>query len=110
MIDTLYQNLTKLRKPAFWDEVNLKKDNYFLLTLHRPSNVDNSDKLKTLLETISYSTKNFLIIFPVHPRTRKNLVNMEFGNCKYIMTDPLGYHEFIYLVKNAKGIITDSGV
>lgn len=109
MIDTLYQNLNKLRKPLFWDEWDLKEKNFFLLTLHRPSNVDNPDKLKTLLTSINLSTENFKIIFPVHPRTKKILENIEIDNNRLIMTDPLGYHEFIYLVQNAKGIITDSG-
>ena len=109
MIDTLYQNLNKLRKPPFWDEWDLKEKNFFLLTLHRPSNVDDPDKLKTLLTSISLSAENFKIIFPVHPRTRKILDNIEMDSNRLIMTDPLGYHEFIYLVQNAKAIITDSG-
>ncbi len=109
MIDTLYQNLNKLRKPPFWDELEFKEKNYFLLTLHRPSNVDDPDKLKNLLELISVSVKNFKIIFPVHPRTKKNLSLIGFDNGKFFVSDPLGYHEFIFLIKNAKGIITDSG-
>ena len=109
MIDTLYQNLNKIIKPAFWDALNLKESNYFLLTLHRPSNVDNSEKLKNVLEAVINSAQNYPIIFPVHPRTKQMLDNLQFDKEKLITIDPQRYLEFIYLVKNAKGIITDSG-
>ena len=109
MIDTLRQNLSKLRRSFFWDELGLKEKNYFLLTLHRPSNVDDDEKLEALLTSIISSTEDFKIIFPVHPRTKKILLNIEITNPRLVMIDPLGYHEFIYLVQNAKAIITDSG-
>lgn len=109
MIDTLYQNLNKLQKPPFFDELNLKACNFFLLTLHRPSNVDNPEKLKVLLTSINSFTEEFKIIFPVHPRTQTILNNINNLSTRLIMIDPLGYHEFIYLLKNAKAVITDSG-
>lgn len=109
MIDTLYHNLNKLRKPLFWDELDMKERNYFLLTLHRPSNVDDRDKLQALLGLINSSIGNFKIIFPIHPRTKKILGGIINKSDRLIMIDPLGYHEFIYLVKHAMGIITDSG-
>lgn len=109
MIDTLYQNIHKLRQPSFWDEMMLSNGNYFLLTLHRPSNVDDPIKLEALLRSISLAAQDIKIIFPVHPRTKKMLVDISVPDENLIMIDPLGYHEFIYLVKNAKAIITDSG-
>lgn len=109
MIDTLYQNMDKLHQPTFWNELNLKKENYFLLTLHRPSNVDDPKKLEELLTLIISAAQDFKIIFPVHPRTKKNLAKIDMLSDQLIMIDPLGYHEFIYLVKNAKAIVTDSG-
>ncbi len=109
MIDTLYQNMDRLQKPFFWDDQKVEEKKYFLATLHRPSNVDNPKKLETILNAISDSTGNFQIIFPVHPRTRQVLKSFNFCNDRFLMIDPLGYLEFIYLVKHAKGIITDSG-
>ncbi len=109
MIDTLYQNLERLQKPAFWDEQQMAEGNYFLVTLHRPSNVDDPGKLKQLLDAITNSTSGIPVIFPVHPRTRKILDTFNISAGKLIMIDPLAYLQFIYLVKNAKGIITDSG-
>ena len=109
MIDTLYQNLEKLKKPGFWDSYELSSGNYFLVTLHRPSNVDDPEKLKQILDAIKNATVNFPVVFPVHPRTRKIMDAFDISTDKLIMIDPLGYHEFIYLVKNAKGVITDSG-
>ncbi|MEO7045192.1 MAG: UDP-N-acetylglucosamine 2-epimerase (non-hydrolyzing) [Ferruginibacter sp.] len=109
MIDTLYQNLDKTNKPSFWDTMQLEENKYFLLTLHRPSNVDDGDKLKNILEAIIESAMNIPIIFPVHPRTKQILDNLHFDKQNLMMIDPQGYLQFIYLVKNAKGIITDSG-
>lgn len=109
MIDTLIQNLNRLRKPAFLDEFKLLENNFFLLTLHRPSNVDDAAKLGSILDAVMDATAEVPIVFPVHPRTRLILNNLKINHQRLIMIDPQGYLEFIYLVKNAKGIITDSG-
>ena len=109
MIDTLLQNLHRLQKPDFWDTQGIQAASYYLLTLHRPSNVDDLSNLKNLLDTISIGTENVPIVFPVHPRTQQQLEKIQYTNAKLIRVDPLGYLQFIYLVKNAKAIITDSG-
>ncbi len=109
MIDTLFQNLNRLKKPAFWDENQLISGGYFLVTLHRPANVDDPQKLASILAAIEESSMGLPVIFPVHPRTRQIIDKFKIGNEGMIMIDPQGYLEFIYLVKNAKGIITDSG-
>ena len=109
MIDTLYQNLNKLQKPQFWEENNLEKNKYFLITLHRPANVDDPQNLSKLMDIILRETDNLPVIFPLHPRTKKNLDTRYLNSSKLIVVEPLGYLEFIYLVKNAKAIITDSG-
>jgi UDP-N-acetylglucosamine 2-epimerase (non-hydrolysing) len=109
MIDTLFQNLSRLKQPDIWNKYQLSKGNYFLITLHRPSNVDDPYNLKNLLDAILNNTSNLPVIFPVHPRTRKILDSIEYDNSRLIQTDPMGYLEFIYLVKNAKAVITDSG-
>jgi UDP-N-acetylglucosamine 2-epimerase (non-hydrolysing) len=109
MIDTLLKNLSRLKKPTLFNEFNLKPQEYFVLTLHRPANVDHGNNLQEILEEIVKSSKGLPVIFPVHPRTAKNLEQLTFdtGNIKFI--EPLGYLEFNYLVKNSKAIITDSG-
>jgi UDP-N-acetylglucosamine 2-epimerase (non-hydrolysing) len=109
MIDTLFQNLEKIKQPSFWNESQLQSGNYFLLTLHRPSNVDDGEKLKRILDAVTNSTAGIPVVFPVHPRTRQMIDKLQIDTGKILMIDPQGYHEFIYLVKNAKGIITDSG-
>lgn len=111
MIDTLTKNMNRLKRPAFWDEVGLKEKEYIVLTLHRPSNVDSKEQLSSILEAIQQSATGKKIIFPVHPRTRKNMeqygVNVQSN--QVALVDPQGYLEFNYLVKNSLGVITDSG-
>ncbi len=109
MIDTLYQNIGRLNKPAFYDEYKLQEKNYFLATLHRPSNVDDPEKLAVILAAIEAAAQHFPIVFPVHPRTRQIIDKFKINNKNILMIDPQGYLEFIYLVQHAKGIITDSG-
>lgn len=109
MIDTLFQNIDRIRKPAFWDEYQLQSEAYFLVTLHRPSNVDDPQKLAAILEAIVEAAAGFPIIFPVHPRTRQIIDKFKINDKGIFMIDPQGYLEFMYLIKNAKGIITDSG-
>ena len=109
MIDTLYNNLEKIRKPSFFDELQLKPKDYFMLTLHRPSNVDDPVKLKSILEAVITSTKSLPVVFAVHPRTKIILNQLDVVYDSLQLIDPQGYLEFIYLVKNCKGVITDSG-
>lgn len=108
MIDSLISNLIKIRKPQIWDEQKLQPGKYFVLTLHRPSNVDDLTKFSKLMENIANGS-GVPVIFPVHPRTRKNFSILENPPVNVIPVDPLSYLEFIYLIKNAKAIITDSG-
>ncbi|HTE25961.1 non-hydrolyzing UDP-N-acetylglucosamine 2-epimerase [Flavitalea sp.] len=109
MIDTLFQNMENLRQPQFWQQYHLIRRKYFVVTLHRPSNVDDSDNLTKLLDVIANETHEHPIVFPIHPRTRKNLNSKYINNSKFILVDPIGYLEFIYLVSNCKAVITDSG-
>lgn len=108
MIDTLKANMNRLIKPALFDEYKLKPKKYLVMTLHRPSNVDDTDNLKNILKVLEETSKDYKIVFPVHPRTQKNLQKIKLPE-KFIVTDPLGYLEFIYLVKNSFAVITDSG-
>ncbi len=109
MIDSLLFHLDFIKRPAFFKDISDSNRDYFLLTLHRPSNVDNEEKLHSLLNRISDVTKGYNVIFPVHPRTKKILQHIKFKNNNIIEVEPQQYLEFIYLIKNAKGIITDSG-
>ena len=109
MIDTLLQNIEKIKKPDFWDEQHLKEKNYFILTLHRPSNVDDPTKLEEILKMIQTASGDHQIIFPIHPRTLRSLTTLDYDSNIIRTVDPQAYHEFIFLIKNAKGIITDSG-
>src|SRR3954470_22372807 len=68
MIDTLLKQLPRLRPPAFWESLKLKPDNYFVITLHRPANVDGEHQLLQLLQAIAEGTRGLPVVFPVHPR------------------------------------------
>jgi UDP-N-acetylglucosamine 2-epimerase (non-hydrolysing) len=109
MIDSLQYSLDKLKQPDIWDELRLSKQSYFVLTLHRPSNVDDAGKLRVLLETIDTAAAGTRVVFPVHPRTRKNFESIS-GDLKQIAAvEPLSYFQFVFLLQHAKGVITDSG-
>lgn len=109
MIDTLLKNVTKLKKPEILESVSAEEGNYFVLTLHRPANVDGENNLKNLIETIVKASRTLPIIFPVHPRTAKSLIKIGLRAENLFLIDPLGYLHFNYLVKHAKAVITDSG-
>ena len=109
MIDTLKANIDRFRKPTEYDELGLEKGKYFVLTMHRPANVDEAEILKRTIEVITNNVFGMLVIFPIHPRTARIFKNLgiEADNLKVIA--PQGYLEFNYLVKNSFGVITDSG-
>lgn len=109
MIDTLLGNLERLIKPGIWDELGLSEGNYLVMTLHRPSNVDEEKNLKSLINNIVGALDEVPIVFPVHPRTRQILKGFDIQNTSIHFIDPLGYLEFIYLVKHSRAVITDSG-
>jgi UDP-N-acetylglucosamine 2-epimerase (non-hydrolysing) len=109
MIDTLYNNLDRLQQPSLWKEFGLKAADYFLVTLHRPANVDDPYKLKAMLDAILEGTGDSPVVFPVHPRTRQKLEVIKYDHPRLLQVEPMGYLEFIYMVKNAKAVITDSG-
>ena len=109
MIDTLRANEQKFRQPKVWKELNLKKKNFLVMTMHRPANVDEENKLKTFIQSIEDNVRNLPVIFPIHPRTRTILEKSGIKLKQIHIIDPLGYLEFNYLVKHAKGVLTDSG-
>jgi UDP-N-acetylglucosamine 2-epimerase (non-hydrolysing) len=109
MIDTLIKHRPRFSMPPVWEGVGLSKQQYIVMTLHRPANVDQEEKLKELIEEIVKHSKDLPLIFPVHPRTKKMLQNIGIDHDKLHMVEPLGYLEFNYLVENAFAVITDSG-
>lgn len=109
MIDTLLANRHRLQAPPFWSERGLAAGEYFVVTLHRPVNVDARDKLARLLHTLGQVTRGLPIIFPVHPRTAKTLRNVGDLPNNLHPVEPQPYLAFNYLVQHAKAVITDSG-
>ena len=109
MIDTLVKHRPRFLKPEVWDKLNLKKGGYIMMTLHRPANVDEEGKLKSLMQEIITHSNSLPLIFPVHPRTSKILQNLGIEDDRLHLIDPLGYLEFNFLVENSKAVITDSG-
>ncbi|HHX68828.1 MAG TPA: UDP-N-acetylglucosamine 2-epimerase (non-hydrolyzing) [Gallicola sp.] len=109
MIDTLLKNMPRFSKPAFFEEHNLKEKKYFVLTMHRPANVDETEKLKAMMQEIIDNSQDLPIIFPIHPRTAKIFKDLVITADNLKIVDPLGYLEFNYLVQHSFAVITDSG-
>ena len=109
MIDTLLKNMPRFRQPDIHERLKLETKKYLVLTLHRPANVDEIEKLKRTVLAIVENVHGLPVVFPIHPRTSS--VFREHGiaadNLKVI--GPLGYLEFNYLVQHSLAVITDSG-
>ncbi len=111
MIDSLVAFMPLIDKSEI--RKNIKADDYYLVTFHRPANVDDSKNLKIVAEILTEISQKRKVVFPIHPRTRKRF--HEFGfekvieNENILITEPLGYLDFISLAKNAHAVITDSG-
>jgi UDP-N-acetylglucosamine 2-epimerase (non-hydrolysing) len=109
MIDTLLANIDRLRPPHFWKAEALHPGRYFVLTLHRPSNVDSTEGLTALLEAVAIAARGEPVVFPVHPRTAKALKGLAGLPRQIRAVEPQPYLEFNFLVKHARAVITDSG-
>lgn len=109
MIDTLLRQRPHFQKPEIWDELRLEDKGYIVMTLHRPANVDEEGKLKSLMDEIIRNSQELPLVFPVHPRTAKVLYELGISHPRLYMVEPLSYLEFNYLVERAKGVVTDSG-
>jgi UDP-N-acetylglucosamine 2-epimerase (non-hydrolysing) len=110
MVEACFEHL-KLAKSSFSEEYRIE-DDFYLVTVHRAENTDNKERLKSIIKALLKLNKN--LVFPVHPRTKKKL--MEFGLWDEIensdavrIMKPVGYLEFLFLLSNAKMMITDSG-
>ncbi len=113
MIDTLIRNMPLIKQSLIHKVLNIQGE-YALLTLHRPSNVDNKKKLQEILNALNKIQRKITLVFPLHPRTKKNLQKFNLystltGMKNVIITEPLGYLDFQKLMIDAKFVITDSG-
>lgn len=109
MIDTLLDNISKFKRPSFFDEYDLKERGYIVLTMHRPANVDETEKLKEMMQEIIDNVNGIPILFPIHPRTAKIIEELNLKSSNLKIVEPLGYLEFNYLVQHSKAVVTDSG-
>ena len=114
MIDTLEFHKKKALKSLVLKDLNLEPGQYAVVTLHRPSNVDQNHSLEKILDALESIQKEIKIVFPVHPRTIKQLKSTQLSRrleslSKIIIVKPLGYLDFLKLMSEAKFVITDSG-
>ena len=114
IIDSLYAHLERAKTSTVRERLGVKGKDYGVLTLHRPSNVDDASTLTRILSALEKISKHLPIIFPAHPRTRRNI--MEFGLTERIegmsnlrLIEPLGYLDFLRLFSGARLVLTDSG-
>jgi UDP-N-acetylglucosamine 2-epimerase (non-hydrolysing) len=114
MIDTLLNNLKKADRSQILSTLSLKPKDYALLTLHRPSNVDSKESFAGILNALEEIQKSIPIVYPIHPRARRRI--REFGLEKRMIgishlkaIKPLGYLDFLKLMKESKLVMTDSG-
>ncbi|MBK8550096.1 MAG: UDP-N-acetylglucosamine 2-epimerase (non-hydrolyzing) [Ignavibacteria bacterium] len=117
MIDSLKFYLKNISKSVILKELCISKNNFALVTLHRPSNVDSKENMKKILsifKSINKINPELDIVFPVHPRTIKMIEKFKLKNSfdeieNLIITEPMGYLDFLNLTFNSKFVLTDSG-
>ena len=114
MIDSLQHNLPRAAACSIQKTLGIEGKEFAVLTLHRPSNVDSREVLAGILDALEEISTRLLIVFPVHPRTRKMLDEFQLlerltKNERVCLTEPLSYLEFLNLFSGAKLVLTDSG-
>jgi len=115
MIDTLMANLEKARAGSTLQDLGLEPRGYAVMTLHRPSNVDDAEVLQRVLAAVRRIAEDLPVVFPAHPRTLKSLER--FGHLDAMraaaggvrLIEPLGYLDFLHLTAEARAVLTDSG-
>ena len=112
MIDSLLKHLPRAKQTTITEDLQLTE--YAVLTLHRPSNVDEPETLRRILEAVEKIGTRVPVIFPVHPRTRKIIIESEWSD-RFLksrglrLVEPLGYLDFLSLYSGARLVLTDSG-
>jgi UDP-N-acetylglucosamine 2-epimerase (non-hydrolysing) len=112
MIDSLLLYLKKAEGSSILEDLGVDEGGYVLVTLHRPSNVDDATTFRTIWDALVELSRSLAVVFPVHPRTRKMI---DFANPPFEvpaalkLIDPIGYLDFIRAMKSARIVVTDSG-
>src|SRR5665647_3731917 len=114
MIDTLERLLPQARGGEALERLRLTAHDYGLVTVHRPSNVDDAGRLEALVEALRRTTERVPLVWPVHPRTRARLDELQQAGSgsadpRLVLTEPLGYLDFLQLMDGARLVLTDSG-
>jgi UDP-N-acetylglucosamine 2-epimerase (non-hydrolysing) len=109
MIDTLMANVEKARGRRAWSDYGLKAGEYVLVTLHRAALVDSPVLLTETLAALERVARKIPVVFPMHPRTRARLENLQVSTDRVKIVEPLSYPEFLSLETGATAVITDSG-
>lgn len=114
MIDTLYKYLPRARQSEILERLGLEPETYAVITLHRPSNVDDKKTFQGILEAIATICAETKCVFPIHPRTRERITHFKLDKKVESLTnlrliEPLGYLNFLQLYSNARMVLTDSG-
>ena len=111
MIESLIRTSHAIEDSRVLDHWGLKKDDYCLVTLHRPSNVDDETAFAGIMDALIRISEEIPVVFPAHPRTQKRMEDFGFKrtNDRMKIIDPVGYFDFLGLEKNAKLVLTDSG-
>lgn len=114
MIDTLRANSEKAAESDILDKLNLNPKQYGVVTLHRPSNVDNEEKLAEIFSAFESIEKEMKLVFPIHPRTRKKVTNSRLHKSiqamkNLLLIEPLGYLDFLCLMSKSVFVLSDSG-
>jgi UDP-N-acetylglucosamine 2-epimerase (non-hydrolysing) len=121
MVDTLLKHRERAMRMHYCQTIGLSSGGYSLLTLHRPSNVDDSQVLGRILQAIFDSDSTLPVVFPCHPRTRQRLAGEGLAalveqqgqsgkqKARLVLLEPLGYLEFLSLMSSARFVLTDSG-
>ena len=109
MIDTLMKFRDKAAQTGILGRLGLKSRGYAVATLHRPSNVDEMEHLARLMNMLAELSRRLPLVFPVHPRTRERIEGAGLTARGLILTEPLGYLEFLGLTSEARLVLTDSG-
>jgi len=114
MIDSLMINLERARNCNIHSLLNIEKGKYGVVTLHRPSNVDNQEAFERIITALEVVGGNIPLVLPLHPRTKKQAENFGLSDRlksipNIIITEPAGYLDFVSLMASAKIVLTDSG-
>jgi UDP-N-acetylglucosamine 2-epimerase (non-hydrolysing) len=110
MVDTLLKHVKVATERSPWEAYGVQPSEYALVTLHRPSNVDDPKILRVVMSSIKDVSRRLPVLFPVHPRTRARLAAEKIDvPSAVILTDPLPYLTFIGLMAKARFVMTDSG-